>query len=143
MEHILKKILVPVDGSDPSDRALDWALHLALVSKAEVLILEVVEDFGPLPGRYEAPPEGKDRVQWLSEKRFEHAHKLLDHSEVKWTRKVVEGYPAEEICKMAEKEKSDLIVIGSRGRSAIGRFIVGSVSDRVVHHAPCAVTVVR
>ncbi len=55
----------------------------------------------------------------------------------------MEGYPAEEIIKCAETEKVDMIVMGSRGHGLIGRFLVGSVSDRVVHHAHCSVTIVR
>ena len=143
MEKLIRKVLVPVDGSEGSKRALEMALAIATASKAEYIVLEVIEDFGPLPGYYDAAPPGKDRVKWISEQRFEKVHPILDQTSVKWTRKIVEGYPAEEICKMADTEKVDMIVVGSRGLGAFGRFMVGSVSDRVVHHANCSVTVVR
>ncbi|MDZ4724598.1 MAG: universal stress protein [Leptospira sp.] len=143
MEKLIRKVLVPVDGSEGSKRALEMALAIATASKAECIVLEVIEDFGPLPGYYDAAPPGKDRVKWISEQRFEKVHPILDQTSVKWTRKIVEGYPAEEICKMADTEKVDMIVVGSRGLGAFGRFMVGSVSDRVVHHANCSVTVVR
>lgn len=143
MEKLIRKVLVPVDGSDSSKRALEMALAIASASKAECIVLEVVEDFGPLPGYYEAAPAGKDRVKWISEQRFEKVHPILNETKVAWTRQVIEGYPAEEICKIAEAEKVDMIVIGSRGLSAFGRFLVGSVSDRVVHHAHCGVMIVR
>ncbi|AWV69560.1 hypothetical protein B9T54_05115 [Leptospira borgpetersenii serovar Hardjo-bovis] len=55
----------------------------------------------------------------------------------------MEGYPADTIVETATKGNYDMIVIGSRGLSAVGRFLVGSVSDRIVHHATCSVTVVR
>jgi len=143
MKNFIKKILVPVDGSPSSRKALDQALAVAEQAGAHVTVLEVVEDFGPLPGYYEAAPTGKDRVKWISEQRFEKVHPALDHTKVKWDRKVATGYPADEICKLAAEGKYDLIMIGSRGHSAIARFLVGSVSDRVVHHAPCTVAVVR
>ena len=53
------------------------------------------------------------------------------------------GHPAEEICKYADAQGIDLIVIGSRGRSAFTELLLGSVSSQVLHHATCPVTVVR
>lgn len=143
MEKLIQKILVPVDGSDSSKKALEMAIGIAKAAKASVTALEVIEDFGPLPGYYEAAPQGKDRVKWVSEQRFEAVHPILDESGVSWDRMVVEGYAADEIVRIADEGKYQMIVIGSRGLSAMGRFLVGSVSDRVVHHAHCSVTVVR
>ncbi|PJZ51957.1 universal stress protein [Leptospira adleri] len=144
MQRLIKKILVPVDGSESSKKALEMGIALAKASGGSLTILEVVEEFGPLPGYYEKAPEGKDRVKWISEQRFEKIHSTLDESpEIKWDRLVLEGYPADTIVETAAKGKYDMIVIGSRGLSAVGRFLVGSVSDRIVHHAPCSVTVVR
>lgn len=143
MQKHLRKILVGVDGSEASKRALDFAISLAEAAHAELTVLEVVEEFGPLPGMYGVPPGGRNRVEWVAEQRFADLYPLLKETAVLWTRQVVQGYPAEEICTAAEKGQHDLIVVGSRGHSGIGRFLVGSVSDRVVHHAPCSVTVVR
>jgi len=143
MQKFLKKILVPVDGSDSSKKALEFAVAMAKSAKAHITVLEVIEEFGPLPGYYEAAPPGKDRLKWISEQRFEKVHTILDTTDVKWDRKIEEGYAADTICDIAAKGHYDMIVIGNRGLSAIGRFLVGSVSDRVVHHSPCTVTVVR
>ena len=54
-----------------------------------------------------------------------------------------EGDPGEAIIEAARSERADLIVVGSHGRSGVGRFLIGSVSDHVVRHAPCPVLVVR
>ena len=143
MKELIKKILVPVDGSESSSKALQFAIKLAKGAHASLTILEVVEEFGPLPGYYEAAPAGKERLGWISEQRFEKLEPILEKTDVKWDRAVKEGYPADTICAFAEKGKYDLIVIGSRGLTGFSRFLVGSVSDRVVHHAPCSVTVVR
>lgn len=53
------------------------------------------------------------------------------------------GHPAETLVTYARREKIDLLVLGQRGLSNIQRFFLGSVSDRVVHHAPCTVMIVR
>ena len=143
MQRYIGKVLVGVDGSDSSKRALEIAIAIAKAANAELTVLEVIEEFGPLPGFYGAPPEGEERVQWVSNQRFEEIYPELENADVNWKRIVVEGYPAEQICRLAEEGGADLIVVGSRGHSALGRFLVGSVSDRVVHHAPCSVTVVR
>lgn len=143
MKELITKILVPIDGSDSSRKALKFALKLAFVSKAKLILLEVVEEFGPLPGYYEAAPAGKDRAKWIANQRFEKIEPLLEDTNVKWERVVEEGYPADTICQVAKKQKVDMIVIGSRGLSGLSRFLVGSVSDRVVHHAECNVTIVR
>lgn len=143
MKGTIQRILVPVDGSSDSLRGLETAVGLARRIGATLTILEVIEPFGPLPGYYEAPPEGEARVPWLAAQRFEKAHELLDETNVEWKRRVEEGIPADRICDVAEEEGADLIVMGCRGISAFSRFLIGSVSDRVVHHAPCSVLVVR
>ncbi|MCB1191504.1 MAG: universal stress protein [Leptospiraceae bacterium] len=143
MERYIQKILVPIDGSDSSKKALEMAAAFAQKVKGELTILEVIEDFGPLPGYYEAVPEGVSRLKWISEQRFEKVHPMLENSSIKWKRIVEEGYAADKICEIAESGNFDLIIIGNRGLSAVARFLVGSVSDRVIHHAPCSVMVVK
>ncbi|MEM7182861.1 MAG: universal stress protein [Spirochaetota bacterium] len=143
MQEQVKKILIPIDGSESSQKALEMAISMTEVTKANLTVLEVIEDFGPLPGYYENAPAGESRVEWISEQRFEKVHPPLEKSKINWQRKVVKGYPAEKICEVAEEGAYDLIIIGSRGLSAVGRFFLGSVSDRVIHHAPCSVLVVK
>lgn len=143
MHRFIKKVLCPVDGSEGSKRALDMAIAITTAADATLTILEVIEEFGPLPGFYDEAPLGVDRVKWISEQRFEKVHPMLEDETFKWDRQVVEGYPPDMICEIAEKGTYDLIVLGSRGLSPLGRFLLGSISDRVVHHAPCSVTVVK
>jgi nucleotide-binding universal stress UspA family protein len=143
MKRYIKKILCPVDGSEPSKKALEMAIVIAKSAVASLTVLEVIEEFGPLPGYYGEAPAGADRVKWISEQRFEAVHPMLDEEGVAWDRKVMEGYPADMICRIAGDENYDLVVIGSRGHNAIQRFLIGSVSDRVVHHSTCSVLVVK
>lgn len=139
----IRHILVPVDGSESSRHALAHAIGLAEAFGAQLTLLEVIEAQGPLPTYDEKPPPGETREHWLSEERFEPLRDLFEATDVEWTRRVERGYPAEVICDVAERDGHDLIVMGHRGMSAVGRFLMGSVSDRVVKHAPCNVTVVR
>ena len=140
---MIRTILVPIDGSEPSHRALEEAVEMAQPLGASLIILEVIEDFGPLPGKYDAAPEGQDRTAWLAKERFESVRDVLVHERVQWTRVIEEGYPAELICELAEKQSVDLVVMGHRGLSAVARIVIGSVSDKVVRNAPCSVMVVR
>lgn len=143
MQRFIKKVLVPVDGSESSKRAMEMAIAITKAAAGTLTVLEVIEEFGPLPGYYEAAPPGANRVKWISEQRFENVHPILDEEKITWDRKIVEGYAADKIIEIASEGKYDMIVIGSRGLSGLGRFLLGSVSDRVVHHAPCSVTVVK
>ncbi len=143
MKRYIKKVLVPVDGSEPSQRAVEMGIVIAKAAGAKLTILEVIEEFGPLPGYYEAAPPGKDRVKWISEQRFEDIQPMLIEEGVNWDRFVTEGYAADRIVEIAEEGSFDMIVIGSHGLNAFGRFLIGSVSDRVVHHAHCSVCVVK
>ncbi len=59
------------------------------------------------------------------------------------TARIVAGHPAETICRIAEDEKHDLIIMGRRGLSGVSSFFLGSVSDKVTHHAVCPVLVVH
>jgi len=133
-------ILVPVDGSEPSHRALKRARKLAEADGAELTVLEVVE---PILYPSVPPYTTEDFVKELAEARYQQFKPLLESTTAKWNRLVREGFAADEICRVAEEEKCDLIAIGSRGLSAVERWWLGSVSDRVVHHAPCDVLVIR
>jgi nucleotide-binding universal stress UspA family protein len=137
------KLLVPVDGSDGSLAALDIALTLAVLPGASVTVLQVIEDEGPLPTHDEQPPPGIDRVSYLAQLRFAKVAPLLARTQINWSRVIEEGSVPDAICKVAEREHSDMIVIGSRGLSAMGRLLLGSVSELVAKHAPCNVLIAR
>lgn len=139
----IKRILVPVDGSEGSRHAVEQAVGLAESTGASMTLLEVIEEAGPLPSYDERPPPGDTREHFLSEERWKPVRRLLEGTRVSWRRQVEQGYPAEVIVDVADEDGYDLIVLGSHGKSAVARFLVGSVSDRVVHHAPCSVLVVK
>ncbi len=73
----------------------------------------------------------------------EYAAVVAKEKGVRLATRIVRGYPAEEINKVARDEKFDLIAVGNLGKSGIERVLMGSVSEAIVRHAPCPVLVVR
>jgi nucleotide-binding universal stress UspA family protein len=128
------KILVGYDGSDGGRDALELTRVLAEVLGADVLVVTVLP-YGPLPipyGILEA--EEAERAQPL----FEEARERLGDLKVE-TRAFGGGSPAGVINDLAEREGVDAIVVGSPHRGAIGRTLIGSVADGLLHGAPCEV----
>ena len=138
-----KKILVPTDGSEFARKAQEHALFLANVSGAEIIAVSVTENnfIGGLPlddEVYQLNQILKDR----SEENLKEFDKLNEDN-LKITHVIKEGSPARCILKVAAEEDVDLIVMGSSGKSGFDRFIMGSVADKVVNSAKCAVLVVH
>lgn len=137
----MRKMLVAVDGSEYSLAAVEAAARLAAERGIEkVTLLNVIPTtptpVGPMPTA--AAPE--DVEAWEV---FDQPQAILKQAGVVPLLLLREGDPANEIVEAAEKEGFDLIVVGHRGLSPITAFLLGSVSNRVVTHAPCSVLVVR
>ncbi|NLB51484.1 MAG: universal stress protein [Syntrophomonadaceae bacterium] len=138
---MIKKILVPTDGSGYSRRALKTAVEYSKVFGAEIEILHVVSE--PL-GIYDF------NLYHVTDEQLEEAGKRimaatskdLDLSEVSFKSKVVSGYPASEIINAAN-DNVDLIVIGSQGRRPLVGALLGSVTQRVLAVTRCPVLVVK
>lgn len=144
---MFKKILVPIDGSLHSDKAEQKAIELARQMGAEVTLIHVIIPpqytafFGetPIPISRDIMDELENRgTKLLTEHAATHAG-----AGTKLTTQLYIGHPAETICKRAKEDNYDLIIIGSRGLGAIKGYLLGSVSDRVSHHAPCSVLIVK
>jgi len=133
------KILVAYDGSESAQRALVQAAELAS-NGSSVSVITVAE---PLPqfgraGEMMVPEEEEERRHELADAKATLNAKGIDAAFVE--RK---GDPATMIVDEAEQEGADVIVMGTRGLSTAKRWLMGSVSSRVVQHAPCNVLVVR
>ena len=143
MLMMYKKILVPTDGSEFAKKAQKHALFLASVSGAELIAVSVTENNFvnglPLDDEvYQLNQILKER----SEETLAEFDKLND-DDLKITHVIKEGSPAKCILEVAADEDVDLIVMGSSGKSGFDRFIMGSVADKVVNSAKCAVLVVH
>ena len=136
----IKKILVPLDGSTLSEKALPIALSMARAYDGQLILIRS-EDFPSIIlglGELEAS-------YWVVEAE-EQMHREVDelrrqgyHVETKQGRQM----PAKAIIDAAAYEKVDLIVMSTHGRGGVARWALGSVTDRVARHAPCPVLLVR
>lgn len=135
----MRRMLVAVDGSKNSVRAVEFASEIAAQFKAEVTL------FLAIPPSDAALFSGKDtyfpRDKSLYDGRFAEAAKILEERGVNFRKQWEFGQPAEEILKAAA-EGYDAIVVGSRGLSAVEGFLLGSVSSKVVHHSKIPTIVV-
>lgn len=137
-----KRILLPVDGSEYSMDAAVQAVELARISDGSIVLLHCHR---PVPTAL-----GQPNFQELTEQYAREAAELLAPYREMLTRlnisyddKIVGGPTADVICEVAELEKCDCIVMGTRGKSGLESLVLGSVTHKVLHLAPCPVLVVR
>ena len=141
------KILVPIDGSRHSLEGLKIASHYAASRAAETTLLTVIPAVADID--LELSAQERDRLLESMKRRGEEilsrASDVLRKSGVAKVSTLLStaDSPAHEIVLFAEKEQADLIIIGSKGRNASTRFVLGSTAAKVVRHSPCCVHVVK
>ena len=142
-----KKILVPLDFSAHSDEALRVACQMAETFGASVTLMNVFSPpIYPTPeGSYVALPTVYADLVAANNKRLEDttASVKRDHPSLTVESCVLEGVPFREIVGFARKHAFDLIVMGTHGRTGLKHALLGSVAEKVVRKAPCAVLTVR
>lgn len=137
------KILFGYDGSECADAAIEGLRRAGLPDDAEFTVLSVVEHWLPPPSSLEFLAE-VDRVKEfhaLAERAALRLREVNSRWEVKTESPV--GSPASLIIEKSDEWKPDLIVVGSHGRTALGRFFFGSVSQKILHEARCSVRIAR
>ena len=141
------KILVAIDGSDPSLHALEVAANTAKQNNAELTILTVVPPLPPM-AMGDMPEDSPD----LDEKIYESYKKMVrqqakklekTHPEVKTVPIAMRGSPARMIVQAAGDREVDLIVVGNRGKSGLFNWMLGSVSRRVSEACTVSVLIVK
>lgn len=139
-----KKILVPTDGSEFAQKAEKYALFLAKTTGADIYALSVTENnfVNGLPLDDEVYQLNK-LLKQRSEDNIKEFEEMDETSGIKFHGIIREGSPAKTILEVAKEEDIDLIVIGSSGKSGFDRFIMGSVAEKVVNAAKCAVLVIH
>jgi nucleotide-binding universal stress UspA family protein len=141
---MLSKILVPVDGSEDSLRALDHAIYLAKKTDASITAMHVIEN----------PPtvyvESQKILNDLLAKFRTESANILDKckqiaakSDVEIETVIGEGDAASNIVGYAQNEGFDTIIIGRRGLGRFKEIVLGSISNKVLHHAKCSVMIVK
>jgi nucleotide-binding universal stress UspA family protein len=138
------KILVGIDGSQQSDKALERAIDEASCKHADLLLVSVAEMLSTLSlFRDELSPEAMERLMSGPKKIAASAEKQAREKGVEPHCFIEPGRPAEVIVDIARREGVDVIVVGSIGKDTVGRLLLGSVSSRLVEIAPCTVVIVR
>ncbi len=137
---MISKILIPTDGSKPAKKSVEYAVDLAKQVNATITLLSVIDKsfFIPqtippvkTPTHLMEPVE--DYLRQAAEAYIKDAERLCKKKRVQSKRVIRSGHPVEEIVKEAEKSKVDLIIMGSRGRSAMKAALLGSVTYGVIN----------
>lgn len=137
-----KHILVPLDGSELAEKALEPALSLAQLMEARVTLIRVIPPFIRDVDEQYAPIAMDILLEKAGGYLLEVRNRLLA-SYAPVSIKIASGQVAETIIAYAEEQGVDLIVLSSHGRSGVSRWIFGSVAERVLRGAPCAVHVIH
>ena len=136
----IRLIMLATDLSPASDGATIQALDLAHDLGADVLVMSAID---PRPVHGDGIAMRLDRLRIERELAAQDVVARGRQRGVNVRFLIWDGPPGEAIVDVARSEQVDLVVVGSHGRGAVGRFFVGSVSEHVVRHAPCPVLVVR
>ncbi len=140
MEYSLKKILVPLDGSTNSRKALDVAIYHAQQSEADIVGISVTPP-GETTFSY-APTYTKQDVA-NAKKILNDAEKVAVKHSISFNQKILHGNASKEIVKFANNTKSDLIVMGGRGLGSVKEMLLGSVSHNVSHSSKIPILIVK
>ena len=140
-----ENIIVAVDFSEHSDRALDAALGMA---KRDQATLHLVHSFhipmpGPTPDAVLFPPDTWASVREASAQKLERILERMKAEGIECELHLCPGYPVGAILDTAEEVEADLIVMGTRGLSGLKHVLLGSVAERTIRVAPCPVLTVR
>jgi len=147
MALMFSRILVAVDGSHFAERALEQAVDLAKKYEARLIIVHVVlrrfYAVTPSEAGVLATTVFVKEMESEGKKIIAKAEEFVKAAGVAYESRLVQGVPADEIVRLAQAENVDLIVIGSRGLTEVRAFLLGSVSDKVTHHAKCPILIVK
>jgi nucleotide-binding universal stress UspA family protein len=149
MPRMYEAIVVGTDGSDTAKEAVRQAAELAKAVGSGVLLVSAYEPVPEARLRHERN-DVPDDVSWMVNPR-EDVQAVLDEEAERIKGLGVtevdtfarEGDPADAILDVAEEQGADLIVVGNKGMTGARRFLLGSVPNKVSHHAPCTVMIVR
>jgi nucleotide-binding universal stress UspA family protein len=145
---VFNRIVVGTDGSETASEAVRQATELAKMSDAR---LDVVSAYEPIPRQrlQEEQRQAPGDVQYEISPR-EDVNLALDSAAgaarnqgLEAQTHAMEGDPADAILDVAEEIKADLIIVGNKGMTGARRFLLGSVPNKVSHHAPCSVMIVQ
>ena len=140
-KSLYMKILVPLDGSKYSEKALLHACDMAKNYQASLTLLYVVEK--SIPFNLLDRKEYLEILRKFGNKVLTKGKKITTDYGVDSKIIMKEGNVANEVVKLAKKEKYNLIIVGSKGLGATTRFFLGSVSNKLANNSPCSILIVK
>jgi nucleotide-binding universal stress UspA family protein len=138
---MFKKLIVAFDGSEFALRAFDLALSMAEPDQAEIIVVSVAQPAEP--ATMVETSATIDAATEHFESQFEELRKKAAWRGVPLQTRIAVGHVADQIIRAAADEQADIIVLGHRGKSLVQRWLLGSVSKRVISYATCSVLVAR
>ena len=137
-------ILVPVDGSENSYRALDAALILSEKLGSNISVIHVMEEI-PIThiGSEKLLNELLETYKKENQDILSKCSQIATQKGLTIKTVLLQGNPASAILDFSKKEKFDLVIMGSRGLGKFKELILGSVSSKIVHHSPCGIFIIR
>ncbi|MFW6229593.1 MAG: universal stress protein [Halanaerobium sp.] len=153
----MKKILVAVDGSQSAQKAAKKAADLAEDLKAEVTLIHVYTESAQIPVNQfnevasylsaetmeEIMEQQEDTIKEKRQKILDEDAEFFKEKGIKPEKVLLHGDPADDVCDYAEENNFDLIVVADKGHGKVERFLLGSISDKIVRHAKISVMVVK
>ena len=139
---MFKNILLAIDGSEYSNKALAYAANMAEIYRATLWLVHVFPHTSDLLG-YDDYEKLYAKRKCAGQSILDAAAELLGESPFEIRTELREGPEAESILDFAENSQADIIVMGTRGMGAIKGLLLGSVSRKVIHYANCPVMVVH
>ena len=142
------RIVVGTDGSETANEAVRQATELAKAVGSSIELVSAYEPVSSARLREEAQQVPKD-MEWMVNPRedvdatLKTAAEQIEEAGVEVHVHAREGDPADAILDVAEERKTDLIIVGNKGMTGAKRFLLGSVPNKVSHHAPCSVLIIR
>ncbi len=146
---MFNKILVPIDGSEGSWKALNQAVALGEKFNSELFVVNVIQPYNnaallAVPLDHNVITQGNNELKEIGDKVLEMAdERLANYKAGKVEYKLEVGHPSERIIALSKEFECDAIVIGSRGLSGIAEFFLGSVSSKVSQYATVPVLIVK
>jgi nucleotide-binding universal stress UspA family protein len=142
------RIVVGTDGSETANEAVRQATELAKAVGSSIDLVSAYEPVSSARLREEAQQVPKD-MEWMVNPRedvdatLKAGAEQIEEAGVEVHTHAREGDPADAILDVAEERKTDLIIVGNKGMTGAKRFLLGSVPNKVSHHAPCSVLIIR
>jgi nucleotide-binding universal stress UspA family protein len=141
ISNSFKNILVPIDGSVYSEKALKRASELAQVFDSKIILIYVVEK--SIPINLLDRKEYLEILRKFGNKVLEKANIVLSKKEIPTKVLLKEGNIFNEIEKVVKKEKCDLVIVGNKGLGSVTRLLLGSVSNKISQSSSCSVLIVK